>query len=165
MHGELRGITGDAHADESNVGGEIIDAVRHNLAELFVLEVVHVYALRIQAGIALSHFANIFQNIDSVFRTLDGKSDEKLGIYRTPDGAVVATFPMGDALLDETVAALPYFSLLANSEGKSWMGWTRIGGKNHLVAARRMRGWPLKALACPNAPFIRAHGTASCGAQ
>ena len=50
---------------------------------------------------------------------------------------------MADALLDETVAALPYFSLLANLEGKSWMGWTRIGGNNHLVAARRMRGWPL----------------------
>lgn len=36
---------------------------------------------------------------------------------------------------------VPYFSLLA--EGESWMGWTRIGGKQHLVAARRMRGWRL----------------------
>src|SRR5262249_51136605 len=98
----------------------------------------------VQASIAKSHFANIFQSLDSVFRTLDVKPDEKLGVYRTTDGAVVAKFPMADALLDETVAALPYFSLLANSEGESWMGWTRIGGgKKHLVAARRMRGWPL----------------------
>jgi two-component sensor histidine kinase len=97
----------------------------------------------VQAGIARSHFANIFQSLDSVFRTLDVEPDEKLGIYRTTDGAVVATFPVADARPDETVAALPYFASLANSEGESWMGWTRIGGKNHLVAARRMRRWPL----------------------
>src|SRR5689334_7633135 len=97
----------------------------------------------VQAGIARSHFANIFQSLDSVFRTLDVQPDEKLGIYRTTDGAVVATFPTAEARLDETVAALPYFALLANSEGESWMGWTRIGGKKHLVAARRMRRWPL----------------------
>jgi len=97
----------------------------------------------VQGSIARSHFANIFQSLDSVFRTLDVKPDEKLGVYRTTDGAVVATFPMADALLDETVAASPFVSLLANSEGESWMGWTRVGGKNHLVAARRMREWPL----------------------
>jgi len=96
-----------------------------------------------QSGIRRSHFANVFQSLDSVFRTLDVKPDEKLGVYRTTDGAVVATFPITDALLDETVTASPYFSLLANSEGESWMGWTRIGGKKHLVAARRMREWPL----------------------
>jgi two-component sensor histidine kinase len=56
---------------------------------------------------------------------------------------VVATFPAAEARLDGTVAGLPYFALLANSEGESWMGWTRIGGKKHLVAARRMRRWPL----------------------
>ena len=97
----------------------------------------------VQASIARSHFANIFQSLDSVFRTLDVKPDEKLGDYRTTDGAVVATFPIADALLDETAAASPYVSLLANSEGESWMGWTLIGGKKHLVAARRMREWPL----------------------
>src|SRR5262245_50766277 len=97
----------------------------------------------VQAGIARSHFANVFRSLDSVFRTLDVKPDEKVGVYRTTDGAVVATFPTTEALLDETVAASPYFSLLANSEGESWMGWTRIAGKRHLVAARRMRGWPL----------------------
>jgi len=97
----------------------------------------------VQAGIAKSHFANVFQSLDSVFRTLDVKPDEKLAVYRTSDGAAVATFPIADTLLDETVTASPYFSLLANSEGESWMGWTRIGGEMHLVAARRMRAWPL----------------------
>jgi len=43
----------------------------------------------------------------------------------------------------ESVAALPYFSLLANSEGQSWTGWTSEGGKRHLVSARSLRGWPL----------------------
>jgi hypothetical protein len=70
----------------------------------------------VQAGIARSHFAYIFQSLDSVFRTLDVEPEEKLGIYRTTDGAVVATFPMADALLDETVAGLPYFSSLAEGE-------------------------------------------------
>ena len=55
----------------------------------------------VQASIARSHFASIFQSLDSVFRTLDVKPDEKLGVYRTTDGAVVATFPTPDALLDE----------------------------------------------------------------
>jgi hypothetical protein len=73
----------------------------------------------VEAGIAMSHFGNIFQSLDSVFRTLDVKPDEKLGVYRTTDGAVEVIFPMTAALLDETVATLPYFSLLANSEGKS----------------------------------------------
>src|SRR5262245_12653711 len=97
----------------------------------------------VQAGIRRSHFANVFQSLDSVFRTLDVKPDEKLGVYRTADGAVVATFPVEDSLLDETIAASPYLASLANSEGANWMGWTDIGCKKHLVAARRMRGWPL----------------------
>src|SRR5262249_17033608 len=120
----------------------------------------------VQASIAKSHFANIFQSLDSVFRTLDVKPDEKFGVYRTTDGAVVATFPITDALLDETVTASPYFSLLANWEGGSWWGWTRMGAKSPFVGAPPMRGGPLIfSFSFPERTSIRANGTASCGAQ
>ena len=64
----------------------------------------------------------------------------------TEDGAVVARFPMSEALLEERVSALPYFSVLATSGAESWTGWAvaepEVGGK-HLVSARRLHGWPL----------------------
>src|SRR5208337_1159553 len=44
---ELRGIAGDADADEAGVGRHVVDAVRHDLAQILVLEVVHVDAQRI----------------------------------------------------------------------------------------------------------------------
>ena len=44
---ELRGITGDADADEASVGRHVVDAVRHDLAQVLVLEVVHGDAQRI----------------------------------------------------------------------------------------------------------------------
>ena len=45
--GELGRVAGDPDADEAGVGGHIVDAIGHDLAELLVLEVVHVHALRI----------------------------------------------------------------------------------------------------------------------
>jgi two-component sensor histidine kinase len=77
------------------------------------------------------------------FRSLDVRSDAKLGIYRTKDGSVVAAFPITEALLAETVATSPYFSLLASSEGQTWTGWTRGSGETYLTSARSLRGWPL----------------------
>jgi two-component sensor histidine kinase len=50
---------------------------------------------------------------------------------------------MTEARLGESVAASPYFSLLANSEGQSWTGWIREGGERRIVSARSLRGWPL----------------------
>jgi signal transduction histidine kinase len=50
---------------------------------------------------------------------------------------------MTDALLDETVASLPYFAELVNSQAQSWTGWTRDHGQEQLVSARRVEGWPL----------------------
>ena len=99
----------------------------------------------VQIRVGLAHFANMFQSLESVFGTLDVKSEAKLEIYRTTDRAVVARFPVTNADLDETVATSPYFSLLATSAGESWMGWARRGGEEHLVAARRLIGWPLIA--------------------
>ena len=43
-HGELGGVAGDPDADEAGVGGHIIHPLRHDLAELLVLEVMHVHA-------------------------------------------------------------------------------------------------------------------------
>jgi two-component sensor histidine kinase len=97
----------------------------------------------VQVGVGLTYFAQVFRSLDVGFRSLDVRSDAKLGVYRTTDGAVVARFPLTETLLDETVATSPYFSLLANSEGQSWTGWTRIGGQMHLVSARHLIGWPL----------------------
>jgi two-component sensor histidine kinase len=50
---------------------------------------------------------------------------------------------MAEAQLGESVAASPYFSLLANSEGQSWTGWISEAGERQLVSARSLRGWPL----------------------
>lgn len=97
----------------------------------------------VQAGVEVAYFAQIFRALDVGFRSLQVRSDEKLGMYRTKDGSVVATFPMTEARLGASVAASPYFSLLANSEGQSWTGWTSEGGERHLVSARSLRGWPL----------------------
>ena len=101
------------------------------------------FAGAVQAGVEVAYFAQIFQVLDLGFRSLHVRSDEKLGMYRTKDGSVVATFPMTAAHLGESVAASPYFSLLANSEGQSWTGWTSGGGERRLVSARSLHGWPL----------------------
>jgi two-component sensor histidine kinase len=96
-----------------------------------------------QVGVGVSYFAHLFHSLDVGFSSLHVRSDAKLGVYRTKDGGLVARFPITEALLDETVATAPYFSLLANTEGESWTGWTRVGGEEHLVSARRLNGWPL----------------------
>ena len=96
----------------------------------------------VQVGVGLPYFAHVLQALDAGFR-LDVRSEAKLGLYRTKDGTVVARFPMTEDLLGETVAQSPYLSLLANSEGQSWMGWTRRGDERYLVSARSLRGWPL----------------------
>ena len=54
LHGELGGVAGDPDADESGVGGHIVYAVGHDLAEALVGEVVHVHALRIAFGAIIS---------------------------------------------------------------------------------------------------------------
>ena len=47
LHGELGGVAGDPDADEAGIGGHIVHAIRHDLAELLVLEVVYVHAPRV----------------------------------------------------------------------------------------------------------------------
>jgi hypothetical protein len=78
----------------------------------------------VQAGGEVAYFSRAFEALDAGFRSLQVRSEEKLGMYRTKDGSVVATFPMTEAHFGESVATSPYFSLLANSEGQSWTGWT-----------------------------------------
>jgi two-component sensor histidine kinase len=97
----------------------------------------------VQVGIEVAYFADVFHTLDGGFRSLDVRSQVKLGIYRAKDGSVVAAFPVTEALHAETVATLPYFSLLTSSEGQSWTGWTRDNGARRLVSARSLLGWPL----------------------
>jgi two-component sensor histidine kinase len=97
----------------------------------------------VQVGIGVPYFAHLFRSLDIAFSSLHVRSDAKLGVYRTKDGALVAKFPITEALLNDTVATSPYFSLLANTEGESWTGWTRVSGEEQLVSARRLNGWPL----------------------
>jgi len=42
----------------------------------------------------VAYFSRVFEALDAGFRSLQVRSEEKLGMYRTKDGAVVATFPM-----------------------------------------------------------------------
>jgi two-component sensor histidine kinase len=99
----------------------------------------------VQIGVGLAHFAKVFESLESVFGTLDVKSEAKLEVYRTTDRAVVARFPIARAPLDKPVATSPYVALPTNSAGESWMGWARVGGEDHLVATRHLIGWPLIA--------------------
>jgi len=92
----------------------------------------------VQVGVEGTYFGYLFHS-------LDVGSGAIFGLHRTKDGAVVARFPMTESLLDETVATMPYFEELTNSDAQSWTGWTRVGGENHLVSARRLNDWPLIA--------------------
>ena len=97
----------------------------------------------VQVGIEVAYFADVFRALDRGYRSLDVRSEAKLGMYRTKDGSVIAAFPVTEAIVAETVATSPYFTLLTGSEGQSWTGWTRDSGERHLVSARSLRGWPL----------------------
>src|SRR5262249_57770772 len=48
-----------------------------------------------------------------------------------------------EALLDDSIARLRYFSTLTKSDAQSWLGWLQNGGEVHLVAAQRLHNWPL----------------------
>ena len=93
-----------------------------------------------QVGVEVTYIAYLF-------RRLEIGTGAHLGLYRAQDGALVARYPMTEALLDETVATLPYFSELATSQAQSWTGWTNSGGQERLVSAIRLNGWPLIASA------------------
>jgi two-component sensor histidine kinase len=96
----------------------------------------------VEVGVDVAYFAQVFRALDPAFR-LDVRSEAKLGLYLAKDGSLVASFPSTSEVQNETVATSPYFSVLANSEGQSWLGWTRDIGKRRLVSARSLRGWPL----------------------
>lgn len=98
----------------------------------------------VQIRVGLAHFANIYQNLNSVFHTLDVKSEAKFDIHRATDGELVVRFPVREVPPHEMGAELPYISSLANADG-SWMGWVRLGSEEHLVVARLLTGWPLVA--------------------
>jgi len=93
-----------------------------------------------QVGIEVTYIAYLFGRLDI-------GSGAHLGLYRTQDGAVVARYPMTEALLDETIATMPYFSGLAKSQIQSWTGWTHSTGQERIFSARRVNGWPLIASA------------------
>jgi two-component sensor histidine kinase len=78
-----------------------------------------------------------------LFRSLHVGTGATVSLYRTTDGAVAARYPISEALLDESMATLPYFSELARSDIQSWMGWIKSGGESQLVSARRLSNWPL----------------------
>ena len=46
-HDELGGVADDPDADEAGIGGHIVHAIRHDLGELLILEIVDVHAPRI----------------------------------------------------------------------------------------------------------------------
>jgi hypothetical protein len=66
----------------------------------------------VQVGIEATYFAHFF-------RSLNVGTGAHLGLYQAAGGAVVARFPMTEALLQETVATLPYYSGLTKGQGWS----------------------------------------------
>jgi len=90
----------------------------------------------VQVGVEVTYIAHLFRNIDV-------GAGAYLGLYGARDGALVARYPMTEALLDETIETSPYFSDLANYRAQSWIGWSSASGEDDLVSARRVNGWPL----------------------
>jgi two-component sensor histidine kinase len=93
----------------------------------------------VQVGVEVTYIASLFRNLNVGYGA-------HLGLYGTHDGAVVARYPMSEALLGETVATAPYTLALAESQAQSWIGWID-SGQDELVSARRLNGWPLIASA------------------
>jgi two-component sensor histidine kinase len=89
-----------------------------------------------QVGVEVTYIAHLF-------RDLNVGAGAQLGLYGFRDGAIVARYPMSEALLGETVATLPYFASLAGSQTQSWTGWTGDRGQARLVSVRALHGWPL----------------------
>ena len=79
-----------------------------------------------QVGVEVTYIANLF-------RDLAVGAEAQLGLYRVRDGAVIARYPMTEALLGETLATLPYFPELVASRGHSWTGWANNRGQTELV--------------------------------
>ena len=86
-------------------------------------------------------------DIAELFGKLDLGSDGQLGLYRIRDGAIVARHPMTEALLEESVATLPFFPMLTSSQDSSWTGVARLNDEDRIVAARRVADLPLIAVA------------------
>lgn len=94
----------------------------------------------VQVGVEVTDIAELFGKLDL-------GPDGHLGLYRIRDGAIVARHPMTEALLEESVATLPFFPMLTNSPNASWSGEARLDGENRIVAARRVADLPLIAVA------------------
>lgn len=89
-----------------------------------------------QVGVEVTYIAHLL-------RDLDVGTGAQLGLYGGHDGAVVARYPMTEALLGETLATLPSFAALTQTRAQSWTGWTSIRGEAQLVSVRAVQGWPL----------------------
>jgi hypothetical protein len=63
--GKLGRVARDSDADEAGVGGHIVDAVGDDLAELFILEFVHVHALRVALGTIIR--SAVLEGADQLF--------------------------------------------------------------------------------------------------
>ena len=81
LNGELGRVARDPDADEAGVGGHIVDAIGHDLAEFLVLEVMHVHppwlAFRAIIGSAVLEVAD-----QLLFLGVDGDYGLWLGLRR-----------------------------------------------------------------------------------
>ena len=94
----------------------------------------------VQVGVEVTDIAELFGKLEL-------GSNGQLGLYRIRDGAIVARHPMTEALLEETVAPLPFFPPLTQSQDLSWTGVARLNGEDRIIAARRVADLPLIAVA------------------
>ena len=80
-NGKLGRVARDPDADEAGVGGHIVHAIGDDLAELFILEVVHVHALRVALGTIIS--SAVLEVADQLFLLrVDGDDRLLLGLRR-----------------------------------------------------------------------------------
>ena len=85
----------------------------------------------VQVGVEVTDIAELFGKLDL-------GSDGQLGLYRIRDGAIVARHPMTEALLEESVATLPFFPMLTSSQVSAGPAWPpQWRGPHRRRAARR----------------------------
>jgi hypothetical protein len=109
-----------------------------------------------QVGVEVTYIAQLF-------RDPDVGAGAQLGLYAGHDGALVARYPMTEALLGETLATLPSFAAVSEKRTQSWTGWASIRGESQLLSVRALNGWPLIVSASLPEAAVYSGGPQSSG--
>jgi PAS domain S-box-containing protein len=133
--GELKETKGEPYLGRATKGGGSIHSLFFPAARA-VRGTDGAFKGAVQIGVEVDYLAELFHDLD-----LGPGAEVKL--YRAHDGAVIAGYPATEALLNETVAAEPFFAALKSAKHST--GWVQSHGGDRLLAARRTNEAPIIA--------------------